>query len=100
MRRRSAKPGQCGCTGVCEQIPTCPPGKTTTLTGTVLDPAGLHPLYDALVYVPNDPNDPGLQPFPPGINCDLCGATAAGNPLVTTYTAPDGTFTLSDVPVG
>jgi hypothetical protein len=94
------KPGQCGCTGECALVPTCPPGKTTTLSGTVLDPAGIHPLYNALVYVPNNPNDPGLQPFPPGVTCDVCGATAAGNPLVTTYTAPDGTFTLSGVPVG
>jgi len=81
-------------------VPTCPPGQSTTLTGTVYDPAGLHPLYDALVYVPNDPSDPGLQPFPAGVKCDQCGATAAGNPLVTTYTAPNGTFTLSGVPVG
>ncbi len=94
------KPGQCGCTGTCALVPTCPSGMTTTLTGTVFDPAGVHPLYNALVYIPNDTTDPGLQPFPPGISCDVCGATAAGNPLVTAYTAPDGTFTLSGVPVG
>jgi len=94
------KPGQCGCTGVCQQVPVCAPGTTTTLTGTVWDPAGIHPLYNALVYIPNNPNDPGLQPFPAGITCDVCGATAAGDPLVTTFTAPDGTFTLSGVPVG
>jgi hypothetical protein len=94
------KPGQCGCTGVCQMVPTCPTGTTTTLSGTVFDPAGAHPLYDVLVYVPNNPSDPGLQPFPPGITCDVCGATAAGDPLVTAYTAPDGTFTLSGVPVG
>jgi hypothetical protein len=89
----------CGCTGVCAEIPDCPGGGTTTLSGTVLDPAGIHPLYNALVYIPNNPNDPGLQPFPPGITCDVCGATAAGDPLVTAYTAPDGTFTLQNVPV-
>jgi hypothetical protein len=90
----------CGCTGVCAQIPTCTGTATTTLSGTVLDPAGIHPLYNALVYIPNDPTDPGLQPFAPGITCDVCGSTAAGNPLVTAYTAPDGTFTLQNVPVG
>jgi hypothetical protein len=94
------KPNVCGCTGVCSQIPDCQPGMTTTLSGTVLDPAGKHPLYNALVYIPNDPNDAGLQPFTAGITCDVCGATAAGNPLVTTYTAADGTFALSNVPVG
>ncbi len=36
----------------------------------------------------------------PGITCDQCGATAAGDPLVSAYTAPDGTFTLTGVPVG
>ena len=95
-----SKPGQCGCTGLCAQIPTCPSSATTTITGTVYDPAAVHPLYNALVYIPNDPSDPGLQPFPAGITCDQCGASAAGNPLVSTYTAPDGTFTLSNVPVG
>jgi hypothetical protein len=93
-------PGQCGCTGVCAQIPDCQSGQTTTLTGSVYDPAGNNPLYDVLVYVPNNPNDPGLQPFQPGITCDVCGSTAAGDPLVTTQTAVDGTFTLSGVPVG
>jgi hypothetical protein len=76
------------------------PNTTTTLTGKVLDPAGNHPLYNALVYIPNNPSDPGLQPFPAGITCDVCGATAAGNPLVSTFTAPDGTFTLKGTPVG
>jgi hypothetical protein len=90
----------CGCTGVCAQIPDCTGSTVTTLSGTVLDPAGIHPLYDALVYIPNNPSDPGLQPFPAGITCDVCGATAAGDPLVTAYTAPDGTFTLQNVPVG
>ena len=95
-----ASPNQCGCTGVCAQIPDCTGGTTTTLTGKVLDPAGTHPLYNALVYIPNTPSDPGLQPFSAGISCDVCGSTAAGDPLVTAYTAPDGTFTLQNVPVG
>ncbi len=94
------KPGQCGCTGLCSQVATCPGSGTTDLIGTVYDPKGVNPLYNVLVYVPNNPSDPGLQPFPAGISCDLCGATAAGDPLVTTYTAADGTFTLKGVPVG
>lgn len=92
--------GQCGCTGLCAQIPDCTGGATTTLSGKVYDPAHLHPLYNALVYIPNNPSDPGLQPFPAGISCDVCGATAAGDPLVTAYTAPDGSFTLTNVPAG
>jgi hypothetical protein len=93
-------PGQCGCTGVCASIPTCSGATTTTISGKVMDPAGIHPLYNALVYIPNNPNDPGLQPFPAGITCDVCGTTAAGDPLVSAYTAVDGTFTLTGTPVG
>jgi hypothetical protein len=95
-----AKPQTCGCTGVCAEIPDCSNGSVTTLSGTVLDPAGTIPLYNVLVYIPNDPTDPGLNPFPAGVQCSQCGATAAGDPLVTAYTAPDGTFTLQNVPVG
>jgi len=90
-----ATPGQCGCRGPCSELPTCGAGATTTLTGRVLDPAGINGLYHVLVYVPNAPSDPRLQPFPAGVTCDVCGATAAGQPLVTTFTAPDGTFTLT-----
>ena len=92
-------PGQCGCTGTCASIPHCEAG-TTTLSGKVYDPAGTNGLYNALVYVPNDTTDPGLQPFNSGITCGVCGATAAGSPLVNALTAPDGTFTLTNVPVG
>src|SRR5262249_4154106 len=95
-----AKPGKCGCTGVCASVPSCAAGTTTTLTGTVYDPAGLHPLYNALVYIPNDPSDPGLKPFAAGISCDQCGAPAAGNPLVSTHTDAQGKFTLKGTPVG
>jgi len=96
-----AKPGKCGCTGVCSQIPNCTGSATTTVSGTVYDPAGLNPLPNALVYVANNPADPGLAPFGTrSATCDVCGATAAGDPLVTATTATDGSFTLKNVPVG
>jgi hypothetical protein len=102
-----AKEGQCGCTGACEDIPDCSkkPKKTTTLTGKVYDPAGNNPLYHVFVYVANNPKDPNLKSFPEGITCDVCGATAAGEPLLSegeqagTYTDVDGSFTLKNVPV-
>jgi hypothetical protein len=99
------RPGQCGCQGVCALVPICtaPEGgsaTTTTLTGVVMDPGAVNPLYNVLVYIPNDPSDPGLGPFPMGTTCDVCGANAAGSPLVTTHTGTAGTFTLSGVPVG
>jgi hypothetical protein len=101
------KPGQCGCTGECSKIPDCSaePIKTTSLTGKVYDPAGNNPLYHVFVYVANNPDDPDLKAFPPGVTCDVCGATAAGDPLLSegdqfgTYTDVDGSFVLKNVPV-
>jgi len=102
------KPGQCGCKGACAAVPDCSdePIKTTSLTGKVYDPAGNNPLYHVFVYVANNPSDPSLKAFPTGITCDVCGATAAGSPLLSegdqfgTYTGVDGSFTLKNVPVG
>jgi hypothetical protein len=92
-----------GCTGLCLQQQTCPgTGVTTTITGTVYAPNGTDPLYDALVYVPNGGPAPtyGVQPFSPGVHCGQCGSEVTGTPLVSTNTAPDGTFELQNVPVG
>ncbi|RYZ03562.1 MAG: hypothetical protein EOO73_27135 [Myxococcales bacterium] len=104
----AGKPGQCGCTGACADIPDCSeePKKTTSLTGKVYDPAGNNPLYNVFVYVANNPDDPDLKSFPKGITCDVCGASAAGSPLLSegdkfgTFTDVDGSFTLKNVPVG
>ncbi len=96
-----AEPGKCGCEGVCGQIPDCAEGTTTSISGQVFDPGGRNPLYNALVYIPNNPSDPGLLPFEKRTNvCDVCGATAAGDPLMSTQTGVDGSFTLTGVPVG
>jgi hypothetical protein len=98
--------GQCGCSGACADIPDCSAeAQTTTLTGKVYDPAGNNPLYNVFVYVANNPEDPDLKSFPKGITCDVCGASAAGSPLLSegdkfgTFTAVDGSFTLKNVPV-
>ncbi len=80
------------CTGLaCQQ--TC---AATTVTGTVFDPAGLNPLYDVYVYVPNA----ALDPIPTGPTCTQCQAPASGDPITWTSTAADGTFTLPNVPEG
>ena len=102
------KSGECGCSGECSNIVDCSdkPIKTTSLTGKVYDPAGNNPLYHVFVYVANNPTDPDLKAFPLGVTCDVCGATAAGSPLLSegdqagTYTDVDGSFTLKNVPVG
>jgi hypothetical protein len=76
----------------------CPMDSPTTLTGTVYDPAGKLPLYNALVYVPNDPLP--LPPIADGITCEPCGTFAAGSPVATALTDVNGKFTLSGVPSG
>jgi hypothetical protein len=79
----------------CNQV-TCSGGGKTTVTGTVYDPAGANPLYNAIVYVPNGK----VEAFKPGVTCDQCGAVASGSPLVSALTDATGKFTLENVPVG
>jgi len=95
-------PGRCGsaCFGLCQQQVQCESG-TTSISGKIV--AGTlpqfgtpDPVYNALVYVPNA----AVQPFPPNVACSQCGGEVSGNPLVETQTAPDGTFTLLDMPSG
>jgi hypothetical protein len=84
------------CTNLCLQQTTCPGTATTSISGTVYAPNGTDPLYDVLVYVPNA----AVQPFPAGVSCDPCGADASGSPLVQATTGVDGTFTITNMPVG
>jgi hypothetical protein len=82
------------CVGLCLQQQSCPNGGTTSVSGTVYDPAGKVPLYNVVVYVPNAP----LDPISSGATCDKCG-TVSGNPLVSTLTDSSGNFKLTNVPV-
>ncbi len=118
-------PDVCGGSGVAFQCGHCPPGElcqkqvtctapaTTTLTGVVK--AGVStwltvtehvtatpdPVPNVLVYIPNDPLPLAKMGQGYAANaCPQCAADVSGNPLVSTYTAFDGTFTLTNVPVG
>ena len=104
--------GGAACVNLCQKQVACTTG-TTTLTGTVYaptDPAlgygSPDPIPNALVYVPNAPLQPltlpdgGTPDGGPEVSCDQCSAGVSGSPLVTTYSAVDGTFTLSNVPCG
>jgi hypothetical protein len=92
-------PSKCGanpaCTNLCLKQVTCVGNGQTTVTGTVYAPNGTEPLPNAVVYVPNGT----VAPFTQGVSCDNC-AQASGSPLVGTTSAVDGTFTLTNMPVG
>lgn len=82
-------------------IPACPPGQTTKLTGIVHAPTlpqygAADPLFNVAVYIPNAP----LEPQTEGVTCSQCGGTLSGDPLVVTSTDAKGAFELADVPAG
>lgn len=94
----SAASGAAGqaCTGLCLQQVSCPGGGTTTLSGKVYAPNGIDPLPGVLVYIPNA----AVGAFPSGVSCAVAGEPPSGSPLVGSTTAVDGSFTLTNVPVG
>jgi hypothetical protein len=84
------------CTSLECSVPT---GCATTLTGTVYDPAGANPVYNAIVYIPNDPTKP-LPAIPSGMPaCNSC-VGSIGDYVAATTSQADGTFTLTGVPAG
>jgi hypothetical protein len=77
-------------------VPECDEGGSTTLSGTVYDPAGQNPLYGVAVYIPNSALP---SPLPAGPACDCTGFFPTS--IVTSaVTGPDGRFVLGNVPVG
>ncbi len=87
-----------GCTGYECLVAPCDGGTTTTLTGTVYDPAGLNPVYHAYVYIPASLP---LPTIPSGAQPDVCGGGGNLPPSVSYFfTGPDGKFTLTGVPSG
>ncbi|HEX2673080.1 MAG TPA: hypothetical protein VHM25_19505, partial [Polyangiaceae bacterium] len=88
------------CRGLQCQLVTCTGmGVTTTLSGTVYDPAGNNPMYNANVYIPVMPKE-ALPAFDTGASCDTCAGAPALVALRSARTDSSGNFTLSDVPVG
>jgi hypothetical protein len=66
---------------------------STTITGKVYSPNGTDPLPNILVYVPTT----AVQPFPAGVSsCLVQSQLVSGNPLVSTTTAADGSFSLTN----
>jgi hypothetical protein len=69
---------------------------STTLSGTVYDPAGNNPLYNVVVYVPGSTP----APLPSGATCDSCSDLYTGSPITTALTDAAGHFALNNVPPG
>jgi len=88
--------GSSACVNLQCQQQACTGGATTSVSGSVYDPAGKNALYDVVVYVPNE----HLQVLPSGATCDACDALYTGNPIASTLTDSAGKFTLKNVPVG
>ena len=84
--------------GLSCNVSMCANGKHTALTGHVYDPAGKNPLYNVVVFVPNDPN--ALPAIETGTKtCNTCN-TPIGNYVAVALTDQTGAFTLTDVPTG
>jgi len=71
-------------------------GCTTSVSGTVYDPAGTTPIYRAVVYAPGA----ALGAVPEGIACTACGTPLSGQPIATALTDTQGHFKLAGVPPG
>ena len=84
------------CTGLCLQQVACTGGATTSISGVVYAPNGVDPLPNIVVYIPNAPVDA----FTPGVSCPIVGQPPSGSPIAGTTTGSDGSFTLTNVPVG
>jgi hypothetical protein len=89
-----------GCTNLQCNVHQCSSG-STTITGTVMDPAGRNPLYNVVVYVPNS-NGGALDTIPIGVGTNSCSCDAlfSGSPLTYALTDTKGNFTLTNVPDG
>jgi hypothetical protein len=80
----------------CRTADYCPGGVKTTVSGKVFDPAGINPLYNIAVYVPNEP----LAALPAGATCDSCDSLYTGNPVAAALTDSSGSFVMDNVPDG
>jgi hypothetical protein len=74
----------------------CPGGGSTTISGTVYDPAIEDPLYNITVYVPVSATLPAL---PSGASCNSCAALYPPI-LASAVTDATGHFTIPDAPWG
>ena len=74
----------------------CPGGGSTTISGTVYDPAMQNPLYNITVYVPKSAALPALTP---GASCNTC-TSLFPEILASAVTDANGHFTIPNAPWG
>lgn len=84
--------GPPGCQGA-DCYNACPGATMTTISGVVTAPNGIDPVPGAVVYVPKG----AVSEFPPEVRCEVCDQLL-DTAIVSTTTAPDGTFTLGPIP--
>ncbi|HEV8246246.1 MAG TPA: carboxypeptidase-like regulatory domain-containing protein, partial [Polyangiaceae bacterium] len=91
-----ASTGPCTAGGWQCKIDECQGQSKTTVRAKVYDPAGLIPLYDVAVYVPNAT----VAPIDDGATCETCATPVSGQPIASALTDAQGEFVLEDVPTG
>jgi hypothetical protein len=81
----------------CSRFDAAGPVCTTSLSGTVFDPAGLNPLFNVVAFVPSDPlgHLPAITPSTPLSH--VCDWTI-GDYVTATVTDVKGHFKLIGVP--
>jgi hypothetical protein len=89
--------GPCDSDGWRCKIADCTGQAPTTVRATVYDPAGVNPLYNVAVYVPNEE----VGPITTGATCETCATPVSGAPITSALTNSQGEFVLdTDVPAG
>ena len=82
------------CTNLQCNVDKCTAGGNTTISGAVYDPAGVNPLYNVVVYIPNQP----LDPISSGATCDTCASPVSGQPVAAALTDATGHFVMKNAP--
>ncbi len=88
--------GPCADGGWQCKIDACDGVTKTTVRAKIYDPAGLNPLYNVAVYVPNAT----VEPIADGAVCETCATPVSGQPIASALTNAAGEFTMVDVPTG
>jgi hypothetical protein len=88
--------GGSGCSGPLCMPTMCPGGGTTSISGTVYDPAGLVPLYNIVAFVPSETP----ASLASGASCETCSGNFSGKPVAVALSDAQGNFKITDAPAG